>query len=176
MYYHSLRTYEALNAQLLEELPQFSSRVAGVAARLLHVFLGLQATWHQNVLGILSNGTTPISDTSFISAHAQALASVCQQLSVLHIVPVSLSVSFSRHRPAGESATPPISSRREQYFPASARDLRKLAASNRNSRSLDDLDKVLFLPLSVRMSCLFLFVTLSLSLLISTFLPLSHVR
>ena len=90
--------YEALNAQLLEKLTQFSACVAEVVTRLLCVFLDLQETWHQNVRDILSREITPSSGLSIISAHGQVLAAVCQQLLALEIVPVTPLASFGKHQ------------------------------------------------------------------------------
>ena len=85
--------YEALNAQLLEEVPHFSARVEKVVTCLLRVCFDLQETWHQNVHDILSRETTPTLGLSIISADDQALAAVCQQLSYLEIVPVQASTA-----------------------------------------------------------------------------------
>lgn len=108
------RNYEALNAQLLEELPLFCERVSQAASHLLMEFIHVQLSYHQAVVNdldsnsIVCNGLESHKDTEedskrteylaaqqIISSLSSSLAAVSQDLSQLSIVPVSLSTSFT---------------------------------------------------------------------------------
>ena len=108
------RNYEALNAQLLEELPLFCERVSQAASHLLMEFIHVQLSYHQAVVNdfdssnIVCNGLGSQYDTEedfrtseylaaqqIISSLSSSLVAVSQNLSQLSIVPVSLSTSFS---------------------------------------------------------------------------------
>ena len=108
------RNYEALNAQLLEELPLFCERVSQAASHLLMEFIHVQLSYHQAVVNdydsssITCNGFESQYDNEedcrtseyqaaqqITSALSSSLAAVSQNLSQLSIVPVSLSTSFT---------------------------------------------------------------------------------
>ena len=125
------RNYEALNAQLLEELPLFCERVTQAAAHLMLEFAHVQHHYHQAVVEVLSscdvtsNGVAdeesvdgekmvvaPLMAQYILSSLSSTLTSVSQHLSQLSIVPVSLSTSFSvrqLNRMEGSSPTKPYS-------------------------------------------------------------------
>lgn len=143
------RNYEALNFQLLEELPLFCERVSHVAAHLLQEFTYIQHSYHQSVVSALMScgaaaieleveepdsaegvkAAKPLEAQQIITTLSSALAAVSQNLSQLSIVPVSLSTSFSV-RQLNKTMTPP--SKPQPTLPA--------ANTHSLVQSLDDLE------------------------------------
>ena len=108
------RNYEALNAQLLEELPLFCDRVTQAVAHLLLEFTRVQHRYHQAVAEVFSSGDATSNGVAggengesemiavphlmgqhILSSLSSSLTTVSQHLSQLSIVPASLSTSFS---------------------------------------------------------------------------------
>ena len=91
------RNYEALNTQLLEELPNFVKTVVKMLQHLLATVVHAQYLFHSAVSKLydpLCEGK--LYDSADLQAeHAQELATVTKKLVQLSIVPASLSINFT---------------------------------------------------------------------------------
>ena len=110
------RNYEALNAQLLEDLPHFLQLSLKLVQHALTVLVHAQYTFHSAVCDILeplSGGTEQLSDIQW--QHAREIGAVSQKLVQLSLVPASLAINFTsatpvRHkRHSDESPSFPVS-------------------------------------------------------------------
>lgn len=93
------RNYEALNAQLLEELPHFIDSVVKMLQHQLTVLVQGLYSFHTSVVAIfpplLSLSEAIGSSAEVRQDHTDQLASFCKNLAKLTIVPSSLSMNFS---------------------------------------------------------------------------------
>lgn len=98
------RTYEALNVQLLEELPQFLQAVTSMLEHLLRVLLQAQhslTTSMSDVLQLLCTSeqlslvACASSSTDLQKSHADHLFILCKDLTKLSLVPTSIAMHFS---------------------------------------------------------------------------------
>ena len=110
------RNYEALNAQLLEELPHFLQLA-------LTVLVHAQYTFHSAVCDILEPLTGGIEQSSNIQRrHAREIGAISQKLVQLSLVPASLAINFSsatlvKHKhQMNESPSFPVSPPRSQLI------------------------------------------------------------
>lgn len=91
------RNYEALNTQLLEELPNFIETVVKMLQHLLATVVHAQYLFHSSVSKLydpLCEGK--LDNSADIQAeHAQELVIVTKKLVQLSIVPASLSINFT---------------------------------------------------------------------------------
>ena len=91
------RNYEALNTQLLDELPNFIETVVKMLQHLLATVVHAQYLFHSSVSKLydpLCEGK--LDNSADIQAeHAQELAIVTKKLVQLSIVPASLSINFT---------------------------------------------------------------------------------
>jgi len=110
------RNYEALNAQLLEDLPHFLQLSLKLVQHALTVLVHAQYTFHSAVCDILeplSGGTEQLTDIQ--QQHAREIGAVSQKLVQLSLVPASLAINFTsatpvRHkRHSDESPSFPVS-------------------------------------------------------------------
>ena len=122
------RNYEALNQQLIEELPRFIQLVQSIIDHTVTVLFQLQFRFHTAVHAALHqlaeqytprNRSLPLSSSETIqAAHSEALSEVGGQLISLSIVPASLTMSLptairSGHQRVSESSGPPGEGDRE---------------------------------------------------------------
>jgi hypothetical protein len=123
------RNYEALNTQLLEELPCFTEAVATMLQHQLTALVQAQYSFYSSVATILPPLLPPESAQCTTPAeieqqHAEELAAVCKELARLSIVPTSLSYVRTAggtmvQRKASEGGSPqrtsrPFSARQER--------------------------------------------------------------
>lgn len=91
------RNYEALNTQLLEELPHFLQLVVTALQHIITVLVQAQYTLHSELsefLETLSGGK--IEESRELQAeHALGVQTIAQQLIQLSLVPASLAINFS---------------------------------------------------------------------------------
>lgn len=92
------RNYEALNAQLLEELPCFTEAVTTMLQHQLTALVQAQYTFSSSVADILPPLLPPQSSqlttsTEIEQQHAEELVAVCKDLAKLSLVPASFSYS-----------------------------------------------------------------------------------
>ena len=122
------RNYEALNQQLIEELPRFIQLTQHFINRAVTVLFQLQLQFHTAVQSALHqlagqyiprNRSLPLSSSEAIQAtHSKALSEVGGRLISLSIVPASLTMSLpaavrSGHRRVSESSGPLSEGERE---------------------------------------------------------------
>ena len=117
------RNYEALNAQLLEELPHFLQLALKLVQHALTVLVHAQYTFHSAVCDILEPLTGGIEQSSNIQRrHAREIGAISQKLVQLSLVPASLAINFSsatpvKHKPqTNESPSFPVSPPRSQLI------------------------------------------------------------
>ena len=101
------RTYEALNVQLLEELPQFLQAVTSMLEHLLRVLLKTQQSLTSTMSSQLkllctssekSNRVVSASSSADLQqSHADQLTTLCKDLTKLSMVPASLTLNYSLH-------------------------------------------------------------------------------
>ena len=90
------RNYEALNAQLLEELPHFMDAVVTMLQHQLTVLVQAEYTFCSSVAALIPPLLPPSSPQASTPAeieqqHAEELVVVCRELAKLSLVPASLS-------------------------------------------------------------------------------------
>ena len=91
------RNYEALNTQLLEELPNFIESTMKMLQHLLATVVHAQYLFHSSVSKLydpLCKGKLD-SSADIQVEHAQELATITKKLVQLSIVPASLSINFT---------------------------------------------------------------------------------
>ena len=91
------RNYEALNTQLLEELPHFIESTVKMLQHLITTMVHAQYLFHSSVSKLYHQFCQdPPDKTSEIQAsHATELAAITKKLVQLSIVPASLSMNFT---------------------------------------------------------------------------------
>ena len=118
------RNYEALNAQLLEELPHFLELALKLVQHALTVLVHAQYTFHSAVCDILEPLSGGIEQSSDIQRkHARELGAISQKLVQLSLVPASLAINFSsatpvkhKHQSTNGSPSFPVSPPRNQLI------------------------------------------------------------
>ena len=101
------RNYEALNTQLLEELPHFVQLVVKALQHILTVLVQAHYTFHSSLSDFLESLSGRIEGSmQFQQEHAQGVQVVAQQLIQLSMVPASLAISFSAALNAQGTTTP----------------------------------------------------------------------
>ena len=116
------RTYEALNVQLLEDLPLFIERVGGAGSLILMRFLQYQADLHCHLSHILHTSSsvgeeggvvTPqvgvVTSQTIVSQAITSLQVISADLSALSIVPSTLGLAFGQRSGGGASGPRPSS-------------------------------------------------------------------
>ena len=94
------RNYEALNAQLLEELPHFLELALKLVQHALTVLVHAKYTFHSAVCDILEPLSGGIEQSSDIQRkHAREIGAIAQKLVQLSLVPASLAINFSNATP-----------------------------------------------------------------------------
>ena len=81
------RNYEALNTQLLEELPIFRVKVSKMVSRSVAVFLRAQNQLYLEWAGLLQSLITSDEGLGIVEMHSVLLQEACQQLTQLSVVP-----------------------------------------------------------------------------------------
>ena len=81
------RNYEALNTQLLEELPMFRVKVSKMVSRSVAVFLRAQNQLYLEWAGLLQSLITSDEGLGIVEMHSVLLQEACQQLTQLSVVP-----------------------------------------------------------------------------------------
>lgn len=121
------RNYEALNTQLLEELPCFIEAVLNMLKHQLTVLVQAQYTFSASVAALLPPllppSSTPDTSLEIQQEHAEQLVTVCKDLSRLSLVPTSLSMNFSMrtgHRTSSTTSPQHNSSSDSCHTPPSA--------------------------------------------------------
>ena len=111
------RNYEALNEQLIEELPHFIQLAQNMINHTVIVLVQLQYRFHTAVHAILERiADMTQTDNGLLSsevlqeAHGKAVAEVAGQLISLSIVPTSLAINYSlparsSHRSSSETGS-----------------------------------------------------------------------
>lgn len=96
------RNYEALNTQLLEELPDFLELSAECTQHLLSVLVQAHLAFHRDASAILLSLLPPLLDgededgsSMLRQQHALQVATVSQKLVQLSLVPASLAMNFT---------------------------------------------------------------------------------
>ena len=92
------RNYEALNTQLLEELPSFMECVMAMLQHQLTVLIQAQYMFCSSVADILPSLLPSSQHTTapeLEKQHAEQLVTVCKELNQLSLVPASLCTNFS---------------------------------------------------------------------------------
>lgn len=94
------RNYEALNTQLLEELPQFIEAVLNMLNHQLTVLVQAQYNFTSSVSSFLESlpclsGSTSSSTQEVEQQHAEQMVVICKELSKLSLVPTTLGINFS---------------------------------------------------------------------------------
>lgn len=90
------RNYEALNTQLLEELPNFLEISVSMLQHQLMVLVQAQYTFHMDVSKLLYPFCQEIESSSEIHAkHASRVAYLSHELTQLSMVPASLAMNFT---------------------------------------------------------------------------------
>lgn len=89
------RNYDALNTQLLEELPHFQQLTLRALRHVLNVLVQAQYSFHTATCTLLEPLTGPIQSSSNIQHyHAAEVSRLAQQLVQLSVVPASLAMNF----------------------------------------------------------------------------------
>ena len=92
------RNYEALNEQLIEELPHFIQLTQTMINHTVTVLVQLQYRFHTTVHSVLERlvdlAAGPLSSDGLQETHSRALAEVAGQLISLTIVPTSLAINY----------------------------------------------------------------------------------
>ena len=104
------RTYEALNTQLLVELPSFIDKVNEAIMFILLCFIKHQTNLHHTLSGLLSQTDCVgdiISSQSILTDAMHLLQDVSTDLGKLSIVPATLGVAFG-HRGGPRPSSPPL--------------------------------------------------------------------
>lgn len=81
------RNYEALNTQLLEELPVFRVKVSKMVSRCVSVFLRAQNQLYLEWAGLLQSLVSLDEGVGLVELHNGLLQEACQHLTQLSIVP-----------------------------------------------------------------------------------------
>ena len=81
------RNYEALNMQLLEELPTFRLKVSKMISRSVAVFLRAQNQLYLEWAELLQSLIIPDEGVGLVEMHNSLLQEACQQLTQLSVVP-----------------------------------------------------------------------------------------
>ena len=97
------RNYEALNTQLLEELPHFIEAVVNMVYHQPTVLLQAQYSFSESVSGLFPPLLASCSPTQLQAdtqiqvqqQHAQQLVTICKELAKLSLVPATLPLNFS---------------------------------------------------------------------------------
>ncbi|XP_019851340.1 PREDICTED: rho guanine nucleotide exchange factor 37-like [Amphimedon queenslandica] len=91
------RTYEALNTQLIEDLPLFSDKALQGLRLILVSYLEKSLSFHENMSAILSGGQEEAAATTeedIMRVHKEELKDLLENLCTLSVIPSSLSLSF----------------------------------------------------------------------------------
>ncbi len=150
------RNYEALNTQLLEELPCFIEAVVNMLYHQLTVLVQAQYTFSAAVAALfpplLASSTVPSSSpqhqapatqTQVQQQHAKQLILICKDLAKLSLVPTSLSLNYSFRTERGsydqgnslESSRSPEHRSEASQHEASPPDQRKTSLSEQHKTS-----------------------------------------
>ena len=90
------RNYEALNEQLLEELPHFLQLALKLLQHTLTVLVQAQYAFHKAVCDLLETLSGGIEQSTEIQqTHVQEIAKISHQLVQLSLVPASLAMNFT---------------------------------------------------------------------------------
>ena len=81
------RNYEALNTQLLEELPTFRVKVSKMVSRNVAVFLRAQNQLYLEWAGLLQSLIVSDEGVGLVEMHNSLLQEACQHLTQLSVVP-----------------------------------------------------------------------------------------
>ena len=101
------RNYEALNTQLLEELPNFIESTMKMLRHLLATVVHAQYLFHNSVSKLYDPfcSDSKLDDSAEIQAsHMAELAAIAKKLVQLSIVPASLSMNFTARSTARRSS------------------------------------------------------------------------
>ena len=102
------RNYEALNTQLLEELPSFIDLVVKMLQYQLTVLVQAQYSFFASVSELLppllSHPQLITASSEIIKDHAEKLTLTCRDLAKLSIVPASLAMNFCRSSESSSSS------------------------------------------------------------------------
>jgi hypothetical protein len=142
------RNYEALNTQLLEELPNFVETVVKMLQHLLATVVHAQYLFHSAVSKLydpLCEGKLYTS-ADIQAEHAQELATVTKKLVQLSIVPASLSINFtakSNRKMSSEGSVSPKVTTNSLKLPVSlqrggAGEIRAAAAEHKEEGGEDE--------------------------------------
>ena len=107
------RNYEALNTQLLEELPNFIESTVKMLQHLLTTVVHAQYLFHSAVSKLYDPYCgDPLNDSTTIQAeHSAELAAIAKKLVQLSIVPTSLSINFIARSSAKKTSEGSLSPR-----------------------------------------------------------------
>ena len=140
------RNYEALNTQLLEELPNFVETVVKMLQHLLATVVHAQYLFHSVVSKLydpLCEGK--LYDSADLQAeHAQELATVTKKLVQLSIVPASLSINFtakSNRKMSEGSVSPKVTNSLKSLVSpqrGGAGEMRVTAAEHKEEEDIED--------------------------------------
>ena len=83
----AMHNYEALNTQLLEELPVFRVKVSKMVSRSVAVFLRAQNQLYLEWAELLQSPITSDEGVGLVEMHNVLLQEACQQLTQLSVVP-----------------------------------------------------------------------------------------
>ncbi len=126
------RNYEALNVQLLEELPHLVKAVTSTVHHLLLVLLQAQHSFTSSVARELQNlmascvEVHPLAKVSISSsaelqrAHAEELTTLCRKLTNLSLVPTSIASVFSLRAGGGGNVRKNLEVNKEEVRTASS--------------------------------------------------------
>ena len=94
------RNYEALNTQLLEELPHFLEAVVSMLKHQLSVLTQAQHSFTSSMSSYLQSlpclkDSAPSSSQQIQQQHAEEMIVICKELSKLSLVPATLGMNFS---------------------------------------------------------------------------------
>ena len=81
------RNYEALNTQLLEELPLFRAKVAKMVSWCIAVLLRAHNHLYLEWAGLLQSVSSSEEGVGLVEQHSQLLQEACHQLTQLSVVP-----------------------------------------------------------------------------------------
>ena len=133
------RTYEALNAQLLEDLPVFAEKVIVAMNQLLKVFLRHQLDLHRTLSALLSQATSSVGDYTndmtsrlILAANFRRLQEVSSELGKLSVVPRTLDVSFGLRQQSVDPTYKPSLKKASSMSPATT--VRTPASSSPSSK------------------------------------------
>ena len=112
------RNYEALNVQLLEELPRFVTLSLKLLQHTLIVLVQAQYTFHDAVSKTLEALAGNVEGyTEIQQKHAQGVAVIAQQLVQLSLVPASLAMNFTSPPPTANARRPSADSEGSPVLP-----------------------------------------------------------